>query len=68
MSGCLGAIYLFGRSVEDGAAAIARLEQHSTANPICGEIKLLVVLSIMAAKTHNLLCSLTLKPSRWNIC
>lgn len=49
----------FDSTVEDWATYVERVEQYCLANDIGNERKVAVLLSVMGAKTYNLLRSLT---------
>lgn len=58
MSGCVGKMDVFVSTVEEWATYVERVEQYCLANDIGNERKV-VLLSVMGAKTYNLLRSLT---------
>lgn len=50
---------LFNSSVEDWAAYVEKLVQYVRSNDMCDEKEVAVLLTIMMAKTYDLLCNLT---------
>ena len=61
----IGRMDCFDSTVEDWSAYVERLEQYCVANDVEEEKKVAVLLSLMGAKTYNLLRNLTIpdKPS-----
>ena len=61
----IGRMDCFDSTVEDWSAYVERLEQYCVANDVEEEKKVAVLLSLMGAKTYNLLHNLTIpdKPS-----
>lgn len=59
MAACIGQMDAFESTVEDWATYVERVEQYCLANDIGNERKVAVLLSVMGAKTYNLLRSLS---------